>query len=215
MDSDLTRVWLRTVALLIDAEKDRLTQLDLAIGDGDHGLNMHRGFSAVAAGLNAPEQASAGAGQILISAGTTLVSVVGGASGPLFGSSFRALGRALDTGAPDTTAPDTGTFASALAAARDSIQRLGAAERGDATLYDVYAAAADAFGRTAAEGAGFTASARAAADAAEDGMRATIPMRARKGRASYLGLRSVGHQDPGATSAALVFRALATAAEER
>ncbi|GAA3229630.1 dihydroxyacetone kinase subunit L [Streptomyces sp. XM83C] len=210
MDSELTRAWLLNAALLIEREKDRLTQLDLAIGDGDHGVNMQRGFSAVAAGLAEPPPAGTTAGQLLVTAGTTLVSTVGGASGPLFGGAFRALGKTLDTAAePD----DTRLLADGLNAARDSIQRMGAAQPGDKTMYDVYGPAAEAFGHALCDGAGPRAAARAAAEAADEGVRATEPMQARRGRASYLGLRSVGHQDPGAASAALIFQALATAME--
>ncbi|GAA2422282.1 dihydroxyacetone kinase subunit DhaL [Streptomyces glaucus] len=213
MDSELTRAWLLNAALLVEREKDRLTQLDLAIGDGDHGVNMQRGFSAVAATLAEPPAGDVTAGQLLVSAGTTLVSTVGGASGPLFGSSFRALGKALE--AAGEADDDGRALADGLIAARDSIQRMGAAQPGDKTMYDVYEVATEAFGRAVRSGAGPKASARAAAEAAEEGVRATESMQARRGRASYLGLRSVGHQDPGAASAALIFRALATAMEAK
>ncbi|MEV5873807.1 dihydroxyacetone kinase subunit DhaL [Streptomyces sp. NPDC052101] len=212
MDPARIRDWLCTTARLIDEEKDRLTDLDSAVGDGDHGVNMQRGFTAVAHSLREGGPDDMTAGQLLVLAGNTLVSTLGGASGPLFGSSFRALGKALDS--PGTGADDH-RLAAALAAARDSIQRLGAAQPGDKTLYDAYGPAADAFAREAEAGAGLAACARAAAAAAAEGARATEPMQARRGRASYLGLRSIGHQDPGAASTALVFRALATALEAK
>jgi dihydroxyacetone kinase-like protein len=229
LDSARTRIWLRNAALLIDKEKDRLTGLDLAIGDGDHGVNMHRGFSAVTAALDEREREESGrdengrdgggrdvtAGELLVAAGNTLVSTIGGASGPLFGSSFRALGKTLDATGPGVPEDETLRLAAALTAAGDSVHRLGAAEPGDKTMYDVYRPAADAFARVAESGGGLAAAARAAADAADEGVRATEPMQARRGRASYLGLRSVGHQDPGAASLALIFRALATALEAK
>lgn len=212
MDSARTRTWLRTAARLLERDKDRLTRLDSAIGDGDHGVNMHRGFSAVAAALDEDEREDVTAGELLVAAGDTLVSTIGGASGPLFGNSFRALGRTLDGPGPQ----DEGRrLAAALVAAGDSVHRLGAAEPGDKTMYDVYRPAATAFARVTESGGDLAAAARAAADAAEAGLRATEPMQARRGRASYLGLRSVGHQDPGAASLALIFQALATALEAK
>jgi phosphoenolpyruvate---glycerone phosphotransferase subunit DhaL len=213
LDSATTRIWLRHAALLIDREKDRLTRLDLAIGDGDHGVNMHRGFLAVTAELDQRHtERDMTAGQLLVDAGNTLVSSIGGASGPLFGSSFRALGKTLDGPGPE----DEGhRFAEALAAASDSVHRLGAAPPGDKTMYDVYRPASEAFARTTGSGGSLALAARAAADAAEEGVRATEPMQARRGRASYLGLRSVGHQDPGAASLALIFRALVNALEAK
>ncbi|MFH8337124.1 dihydroxyacetone kinase subunit DhaL [Streptomyces sp. AM6-12] len=212
MDPARIHEWLCTTAVLIDQEKDRLTDLDAAIGDGDHGVNMQRGYAAVVRSLEAGGTDGATAGRLLVAAGDTLVSTIGGASGPLFGNSFKALGKALDAPGAET---DTRRLAAALAAARDSIQRLGAARPGDKTMYDAYGPAADAFAREAAGGAGLAACAQAAATAAAEGARATVPMQARRGRASYLGLRSVGHQDPGAASTALIFRALATALEAK
>lgn len=205
MDIALARTWVQAVATAVDAHKDQLTQLDSAIGDADHGANMARGFTAVTAALD--EQEAAGPGEVLALTGRTLVSKVGGASGPLYGSVFRAVGKAL-------TGPtaDARQFAEALAAGLESLQRLGAAAVGDKTMVDAYAPALAAFQQAAEAEGDFARAARAAAEAAEEGMRSTIPLQARKGRASYLGTRSVGHQDPGATSTALVFRALADAA---
>ncbi|MFI1168219.1 dihydroxyacetone kinase subunit DhaL, partial [Streptomyces sp. NPDC020801] len=188
--------------------KDHLTQLDSAIGDADHGTNMHRGFSAAVTALADYEPDTVGA--VLVKAGTTLISTVGGASGPLYGAAFRAIGKALDTSAADTQ-----QFAAALAAGLASVQKLGAANPGDKTMIDAYAPALAAFQQEADAGADMAAAAVAAADAAEEGMRATIPMQARKGRASYLGARSIGHQDPGATSTALLYRALAETLGDR
>ncbi|MEU5100454.1 dihydroxyacetone kinase subunit DhaL [Streptomyces sp. NPDC020996] len=206
MDTDLARAWVQAIAAAMDQHKEHLTQLDSAIGDADHGINMHRGFSAVTAALAAADPDTVGA--VLVKVGTTLISSVGGASGPLYGSAFRAMGKSLQAPAADVP-----QFAAALAAGLQSVQKLGAAAPGDKTMIDAYAPAVDAFRQRADSGEGFAAAALAAADAAEEGMRATTPMQARKGRASYLGSRSIGHQDPGATSTALIFRALAETAE--
>ncbi|NUR00915.1 MAG: dihydroxyacetone kinase subunit L [Streptomyces sp.] len=202
MDTDLARTWVQAIAAAVEQHKDHLTQLDSAIGDADHGTNMHRGFSAAVTALADYEPDTVGA--VLVKTGTTLISTVGGASGPLYGGAFRAIGKALDT-----TTADAPQVAAALAAGLASIEKLGAAAPGDKTMIDAYAPALAAFRQQADAGADLGAAAVAAADAAEEGMRATAPMQARKGRASYLGARSIGHQDPGATSTALVFRALA------
>ncbi|WP_327287707.1 dihydroxyacetone kinase subunit DhaL [Streptomyces sp. NBC_01198] len=208
MDIDLARAWVQAIAAVMAGERDRLTQLDSAIGDADHGVNMQRGFAAAAAALDDDGLKTVGA--VLVKVGSTLISSVGGASGPLYGSTFRAIGKALDTPQADPV-----LFAAALAAGLQSVQKLGAATPGDKTMIDAYAPALAAFQEEADAGAEFAAAARAAARAAEEGMRATAPMQARKGRASYLGPRSIGHQDPGATSTALVFRALADTAARR
>lgn len=208
MDIDLARAWVRAIAAAMDREKDRLTQLDSAIGDADHGVNMQRGFSAATAALG--DDAPQSAGAALVTVGGTLISVVGGASGPLYGSTFRAVGKTL--GADPA---DAGQFAAALDAGLQSVRRLGAAGPGDKTMIDAYAPALAAFQAVAGSGGDFAQAALAAAGAAEEGMRATTPMQARKGRASYLGPRSIGHQDPGATSTALIFRALSDTAAVR
>jgi len=205
MDIDLARAWVQAITVAVGQHKDHLTQLDSAIGDADHGTNLDRGFTAAAAAVSDLTLDTVGA--VLIKTGTTLISTIGGASGPLYGGAFRALGKALDTPAADPLA-----FAEALAAGLESIQKLGTAVPGDKTMIDAYAPAVAAFEEHARQGTGFAAAAAAAADAAEEGMRATTPLQARKGRASYLGARSVGHQDPGATSTALIFRALADSA---
>jgi phosphoenolpyruvate---glycerone phosphotransferase subunit DhaL len=208
VDTDLARTWVQAIAAAVDKHKDHLTQLDSAIGDADHGVNMKRGFSAVTTALADYKPDTVGA--VLVKTGTTLISSVGGASGPLYGGAFRAMGKALD--APTA---DTQQFATALAAGLESVQKLGAAAPGDKTMIDAYAPALAAFQQYSGAGADFAAAALAAADAAAEGMRATTPMQARKGRASYLGARSIGHQDPGATSTALIFRALAEVVASR
>jgi dihydroxyacetone kinase-like protein len=199
-DAATARAWVSAIAAAVKENADHLTQLDSAIGDADHGVNLNRGFTAVVAAL---EGLSAdGPGQVFVKTGTTLISKVGGASGPLYGSAFRALGKALE--GPDA---DPAAFAAGLRDGLAAIQKLGAAAPGDKTMVDALGPAVEAFERTAAEG--WAAAAAAAASAAEAGAKETIPLQARKGRASYLGPRSVGHQDPGATSTALILRALA------
>jgi dihydroxyacetone kinase-like protein len=191
------------IADSVSAERDYLTQLDAAIGDGDHGINMDRGFSAVQKAL-AEQDTDVPPGRLLIVAGKTLVSTVGGASGPLWGSAFRHAGRTLG----DATEWDAEQLVEALAAARDGVVELGAAAPGDKTMVDALTPAVDAMRASLDVGATLLAAVTAAAEAAEDGAHATVPLQARKGRASYLGERSIGHQDPGATSVALVLRAL-------
>jgi dihydroxyacetone kinase-like protein len=194
--------WMTGAAAAIEAEADHLTQLDSAIGDGDHGINMTRGMRAVTAAL--ADDDGAAPGKRLILAGKTLVSTVGGASGPLWGSALRRGGRALGDGAEI----DGPALVAMLEAALAAIQELGAAEPGDKTMVDALAPAVAALRDGLAAGDALDAALAAAAEAAEEGARATTPMQARKGRASYLGERSVGHQDPGATSTALIVRAL-------
>jgi dihydroxyacetone kinase-like protein len=202
MDAATITTWMREIDGAVRAERDHLVQLDAAIGDGDHGTNMVRGFEAVV-------QALAGAGdeppgKLLILAGRTLVSTVGGASGPLWGSALRSGGRVLG----DSPTFDGGQLVEVLAAALGSVKDLGTAAVGDKTMVDALEPAVEALREKIAGGASATEAIDAAAAAAEAGMRATIPLQARKGRASYLGERSVGHQDPGATSTALIIRAL-------
>jgi dihydroxyacetone kinase-like protein len=191
-------------------QRDYLTQLDAAIGDGDHGTNMDRGFTAVEKAL-AGQNGDLPPGRLLIVAGKTLVSTVGGASGPLWGSALRAAGRSLG----DAEAFEGKQLASALDAAIEAVVDLGAAAPGDKTMIDALVPAAEALRRELDADAPLQAAVAAAGDAAEEGAKATTPLLARKGRASYLGERSIGHQDPGATSAALILRALerAVAAE--
>lgn len=200
-DSARAEAWIRAVAAAVDEEQSRLTELDSAIGDGDHGSNLHRGFTAALAALDGLHPT--GPGAVLTRTGTTLISKVGGASGPLYGKAFRAIGAAL----PEPATP--ADVAEALSAGLDAVRLLGKAEPGDKTIVDAWTPALAAFRAAAAGGATLAEAAAAAADAADRGARDTVPLRARKGRASYLGERSIGHQDPGATSTALVFRALA------
>jgi phosphoenolpyruvate---glycerone phosphotransferase subunit DhaL len=195
--------WMNGAAAAIEAEADHLTQLDSAIGDGDHGINMTRGMRAVLAALDDGDTA-APPGKRLILAGKTLVSTVGGASGPLWGSALRHGGRALGD-APELDGP---ALVEMLTAALAAIQDLGAAEPGDKTMVDALGPALAALRERVEAGEPLDAALDAAVEAAEAGARATAPMQARKGRASYLGERSVGHQDPGATSTALIVRAL-------
>lgn len=202
MDIPLTRGWIARVASTIADQSDYLTQLDSAIGDADHGVNMNRGFAAVVEALDG--FAAQTTGDLLVRVGTTLVSRVGGASGPLYGTAFRAMGKELPS--PTVDGPQ---LVAALRAGLEALQKLGAAVPGDKTIVDAYVPAVDALQAALDDGTDLATAARAAADAAQEGMRATIPMQARKGRASYLGPRSVGHQDPGATSTWLIFRCLA------
>ncbi|MFD7901641.1 dihydroxyacetone kinase subunit DhaL [Kitasatospora sp. NPDC057904] len=203
-DTPLAEAWIRAIAAAVEKEQGRLTELDSAIGDGDHGSNLQRGFAAVLAALAALDgPRPAGPGVVLTKTGSTLISKVGGASGPLYGKAFRAIGAAL----PAPAGP--AALAEALAAGLDAVRALGKAEPGDKTIVDAYTPAVAAFRTAAAAGADLPEAAAAAADAAEQGARDTTALQARKGRASYLGERSKGHQDPGATSTALIFRTLA------
>jgi len=195
--------WMDEACAAVVADADRLTELDSAIGDGDHGNNLKRGFRAVVEAL-ATGGDDLAPGRRLILAGKTLVSKVGGASGPLWGTALRRAGRSLG----DAEALDGPALADALDAALAGIVELGAAQPGDKTMVDALTPATQAL-RTAVEAGQPLADAlAAAAEAAAEGARSTVPMQARKGRASYLGERSIGHQDPGATSAALVMAAL-------
>jgi len=215
---DALEAWLRLAAERIHVEAPALTSLDQAIGDGDHGINIDRGFSAIVAALNGRE-ASASSGDteasalLLRTAGKTLISTVGGASGPLYGTAFLRAAAAVAS-ADDATdgAGAPAALVAALEAAAAGVAALGKAAPGEKTMLDALVPASEA-ARAALDGGGDLAAVTAAArDAAESGAAATIPMLARKGRASYLGERSVGHQDPGATSSALLLRALADVA---
>ncbi|MEW2069852.1 dihydroxyacetone kinase subunit DhaL [Streptomyces sp. NPDC007346] len=203
MNVTLARDWIGNANSLIGRQRDHLTNLDAAIGDADHGTNLTRGFARAHTVITQGLHLSGTPASILSSTGRLFMSEIGGAAGALYGSALFAIGSAL----PDADEVNPDEFAAALQAGLDRIQVLGAAVPGDKTMVDAFAPAVAAF-RDAA-GAGFGPAAEAAADAAASGMRATIPLQATKGRASYLGLRSIGHQDPGATSTALLFRALA------
>jgi dihydroxyacetone kinase-like protein len=194
--------WILRFAELVNADADRLTRLDADIGDGDHGTNLSRGLTAAVAVVPGEDT-----GPALVAAGRALVSAVGGASGPLYGGALRRAGKAFDTAAADGGTADA--VGAALRAALGSIQELGQAVEGDKTMVDAFAPAVAAYSSERRRGGDLAACARAAADAAEKGARDTVPLRARKGRASYLGERSVGHLDPGAASTVLLFRALA------
>jgi phosphoenolpyruvate---glycerone phosphotransferase subunit DhaL len=202
VDAACVRLWLGEVAARLEAERDFLTQLDAAIGDADHGINMHRGFTAVMARIAAAEDAAPG--QLLKIAGRTFVSTVGGAAGPLYGTAFLQAGEVL--GEQQTFGPRL--LLDAMRAALEGVQRVGAASVGDKTMVDALTPALAAYELELRMGGSLETSVSGAREAAADGMRGTIPLQARKGRASYLGPRSVGHQDPGATSTALMFAAL-------
>lgn len=194
---------IRAFAATITENKAYLTELDSAIGDADHGINMDRGFQAVLAKVDALP--SDDVGSLFKTVGMTLVSTVGGAGGPLYGTLFLQLGTAT-AGKSEIAAVD---WATALTAAVQGVQARGKAELKDKTMVDALAPARDAFGEALAEGASFGEALRRSAAAGEEGMKGTIPLVARKGRASYLGERSAGHQDPGATSSFLLLRTIA------
>jgi phosphoenolpyruvate---glycerone phosphotransferase subunit DhaL len=208
MDAQVFRAWIVSAAGVIEANRDHLTQLDAAIGDADHGINLSRGFTAVLGALGQENQAPKTPGAILTVTGNTLISKVGGASGPLYGMAFRRAGKALG----DAADVDLPALSAALDAALAGVQQLGAAREGDKTMVDALAAATRAFSKAIAEGASPDDALRSLAEAAQAGATATISMQALKGRASYLGPRSVGHEDPGAVSTALILGALRDAA---
>jgi dihydroxyacetone kinase-like protein len=203
--SEAVRAWIGSFASAITGHKDELTELDAAIGDADHGINMDRGMKAVAAKLDGAAGGDIGA--MLKTVGMTLVSTVGGAGGPLYGTLFLQLASA--TAGAEALTPEL--WSAALHQAVAGVQARGRAEPGDKTMLDALIPARDAFDQARAEGGSFAQALRASAAAAEQGMRDTIPLVARKGRASYLGERSAGHQDPGATSSFLLIRAAADA----
>jgi phosphoenolpyruvate---glycerone phosphotransferase subunit DhaL len=209
VDLDTLQRWLRTFAASVAAQKDDLTALDAAIGDADHGANMDRGMTAVVQGLEAAPAADPAA--LFKQTGMTLVKSVGGASGPLYGTLFLRMAPA--TGGAATLDPET--FAKALRAGLEGVVARGKAELGDKTMVDALTPALDALDAALASGRSPAEALRAALAAADEGRDATTPMVARKGRASYLGERSAGHQDPGATSAALLVAAAATAVAEQ
>lgn len=202
-DTATATAWLTRSASVVAENAQRLTALDAAIGDGDHGANLTRGLAASVAAL--AEKSPETPGTVLVAGGSGLVSKTGGASGPLYGTGFRRAGKALG----DTPEADADALGEALAAMLAGIQELGGAAEGDKTMVDALAPAVAAFTKAAADGGSLADAAVAAADAAEAGLAATVPLQARKGRASYLGARSVGHEDPGAASTALILRALA------
>ncbi|AGL17998.1 dihydroxyacetone kinase subunit DhaL [Actinoplanes sp. N902-109] len=203
MDTAALTAWMREFARLISAGTVLLTDLDSAIGDGDHGFNMDRGMTAVTAALDAqpPDTPSA----LFKLVGMTLISKVGGASGPLYGTAFLRMAAAAGA-----TVEPAG-LATILRAGLDGVIARGKAEPGDKTMVDTLTPAVEALESALAAARPLPEALRAAVTAAEQGRDATIPMVARKGRASYLGERSAGHADPGATSAAMLLTAAATA----
>jgi len=212
--NDVIEAWLRLAAARLHEQTAALTALDQAIGDGDHGTNMDRGFTAIVASLDGGRPDGDGdravAGAMLRTAGRTLISTVGGASGPLYGTAFMRAGAAV--AAADPSLSTTEVLVAALQAGIGGIESLGKARTGEKTMLDALSPAVAAGREAIAGGADAAVASAAMADAAETGATATIPMLATKGRASYLGERSIGHQDPGATSSALLLRALADAA---
>jgi phosphoenolpyruvate---glycerone phosphotransferase subunit DhaL len=221
LDASLVHRWIAELERRLRAAEAHLTELDAAIGDADHGANMTRGARAAVAALadatgppppasdpaGAEATESATAARLVKAIGHSLSRSIGGASGPLYGTWFTALGRSL----PESDATPL-ELATALRAALEAVQHLGAAEVGDKTMVDALSPASLQAHEVASSGADLAGMLRIAAGAAEDGAIATIPLRARRGRASYLGARSEGHQDPGATSAAILLDALRTAA---
>jgi phosphoenolpyruvate---glycerone phosphotransferase subunit DhaL len=205
VDLDLLTRWVCEFARVIGENAGYLTDLDAAIGDADHGINMERGMTAVVAALD--ESAPADMTALCKQVGMTLVKSVGGASGPLYGTFFLRMAAALGSGG----SVDAAGFAKALRAGVEGVVQRGRAEAGDKTMFDALAPALDALDAVLASGSGLDAALTEATVAAESGRDATESMVARKGRASYLGQRSVGHIDPGATSAAMLIAAAATA----
>ena len=201
--------WLRRTAAVVEENAAMLTKLDSAIGDGDHGTNMARGFRAVLErleGLQEDDFAS-----VFRATGMALISKVGGAAGPLYGSFYISMGRQL--GAAQEAGD--GELAAALRAGYDGVVARGKAQLEDKTMLDAWHPALEALDQAVGEGAQLGEALDRAAAAAEEGMKATIPLVARKGRASYLGERSRDHQDPGATSTYLIVKALADTVNAR
>jgi dihydroxyacetone kinase-like protein len=194
--------WLERTAAVMAENQSYLTQLDSAIGDADHGVNMDRGFKKVMEKL--PGVTDKDIGNVLKAVGMTLISSVGGASGPLYGTFFMRAGMAADA-KEELTAED---LVATLQAGVDGIVQRGRAQSGDKTMFDAWSPALKAYRAALEEGRDLLDCLRLAVGAAEKGMKDTTPLQARKGRASYLGERSIGHQDPGATSTYLMLKAL-------
>ncbi|HZN80389.1 MAG TPA: dihydroxyacetone kinase subunit DhaL [Mycobacterium sp.] len=205
MDLAQLTAWIREYARVIGENAQHLTDLDAAIGDADHGINMERGMSAVLGALD--EAAPADMSALCKQVGMTLVKSVGGASGPLYGTFFLRMAGALGTG----DRVDAADFAKALRAGVEGVVQRGRAEAGDKTMFDALAPALDALDAALSSGGDLAVALADATVAAEKGRDATESMVARKGRASYLGQRSVDHVDPGATSAAMLIAAAASA----
>lgn len=211
MSGALLAGWLRLAASRIATQRTFLTELDAAIGDGDHGINLQRGFGALATRLAAGDVPVDEPGLLLVLAGRAITGTVGGASGALYGRALMRAGAALETRPPGAPATTT-DLARVFRAAVDAVAALGRSRPGEKTMLDALVPARDAFQAAVDAGSGLEVAADRAAAAAEDGAQRTIPLVATKGRASYLGERSAGHLDPGAVSSALLLRALADAA---
>lgn len=206
LDAAWATAWIRRAAAAISEHRVELINLDRAIGDGDHGENMDRGFQAVIAKLDAAPVAATPA-DVLRLVAMTLISTVGGASGPLFGTAFLTASAAV----AGREALEGTDIVALLTAARDGIVLRGTAETGDKTMVDAWAPAVEAAKESAASGAEPAAVLVAAAEAAQTGAESTDPLVARKGRASYLGQRAIGHRDPGSVSTVLLLAAAAEA----
>ena len=217
MDELLVR-WLRLAAGRVAEARDVLTDLDAAIGDGDHGINLDRGFRELARRIDADELPADPPAAVLEAAGRTIMATVGGASGALYGRAFQRAGAALaaidHTGVEGGPAGREARAAAALVAAVDAIAALGRATPGEKTMLDALVPAREAYAAAVGEGAALAGATARAAAAAEAGAQRTIPLLATKGRASYLGERSIGHLDPGAASSAILLRALADVAAD-
>ena len=194
--------WLEHTAVILNDNKDYLTQLDSPIGDADHGINMSRGFKAVLGKL--PSVADKDIGNILKTTGMALISSVGGASGPLYGTFFMRSGAASMSKEELNTEDLLQLFFDGV----DGIVQRGRPQLGDKTMFDAWAPALHAMQAAFVNGHDVVAALHSTVTAAEQGMKNTIPLQAKKGRASYLGERSIGHQDPGATSSYLILKAL-------
>ena len=207
LDAAWARRWIELAAAQVAEQRDYLVDLDRAIGDGDHGENMDRGFKAAVEALGQAEPASVA--EVLKTVAKTLMSTVGGAAGPLYGTAFLRASKAAGDGEIDAAG-----VAAIIEGALGGIQARGKATTGEKTMVDAWTPALDAARAAAESGADAVATLQAAATAAEAGAAATEPLRATKGRASYLGERSIGHLDPGAVSTSLILRAAARAAGE-
>lgn len=207
LDAAWARRWIELAAADVAEQRDYLVDLDRAIGDGDHGENTDRGFKAAVEALGQAEPASVA--EVLKTVAKTLMSTVGGAAGPLYGTAFLRASKAAGDGELDAAG-----VAAIIEGALGGIQARGKATTGEKTMVDAWTPALDAARAAAESGADAVATLQAAASAAEAGAAATEPLRATKGRASYLGERSIGHLDPGAVSTSLILRAAARAAGE-
>lgn len=193
---------LRAIAAVVREHEQELSRLDAAIGDGDHGANLARGFAAVLPKVE--QQADQSLGALLKTTATTLISTVGGAAGPLYGTAFLRAATVLS----DKQEPDSRDLLAAFEAAVEGVKARGKATTGEKTMIDALQPAADAFRTAIDDGEDVSVALERAAAAARTGMESTIPMIATKGRASYLGERSIGHQDPGATSSYLMLQSI-------